>query len=55
MAKSKVKGQAHRGQKTKVSHFVHESSSEARSLCGIFSGTVLAGAAMPVGKSAHAV
>jgi len=39
----------------KVRHFVRDSSSGARSSCGIVSGAVLWGAATPVGKSAHAV
>jgi len=40
----------------KVRHFVLESSSGVRSCCAAFlSGAVLGGAAIPVGKSAHAV
>jgi len=56
----KVKGQRSRspGTKTKnekVRHFVWQSSSGARSSFSIFTGTVLAGAATPVGNLAHAV
>ena len=39
----------------KVRHFVWESSSGARSSCGIFSAAVLGVASTPVGKPAHAV